>query len=78
MTVTGKIIETNIQSTAVYGLMFTDRRGAVVCVVEDITFDREKLEQLCAAINTLGVDETHIMDIVEDALVLWEAEEAEQ
>ena len=75
MTVTCEIIETNIQNIAVYGLMFIGAGGEAVCRVEDITVDREKLAVLRANINETGIDALHIMNVLEDALVMWEAED---
>lgn len=78
MTVTCEIIEGNYQTeTGVvtgYGLAFYRAGGAeAVCRIEDITCDRAELAELRARINASDLDEVHIMEVLDNALVEWEA-----
>ncbi len=56
-----------------YGLRFWRCGEEELCRVEGITPNRAELEVLRARINASELDEIHIRDVLEDALVEWEA-----
>lgn len=70
MTVTCETIETNQQNLPAYGLAFFIGQQQI-CTIEDITLDRGQIEALREAINSGGLDEIHIRDVVEDAVARW-------
>ena len=70
MPVTCAIIETIHQNKPTYGLAFF-LDGKPIETIPDITLERARLEELCAAINDGELDELHIRDVVEDAVAMW-------
>ncbi|MBQ3126089.1 MAG: hypothetical protein IJC15_03375, partial [Clostridia bacterium] len=61
MTVTCEIIESIQENLLAFGLAFYIG-GRQICMIEDMTFDREQIEALCHTINTGRVDDIHILD----------------